>query len=230
MIATVDSFPTVSIEELHGQFVEVVLPRIQTHAALVFRDFKADEKDELTADAFALAWKWMVRLVQRGKDPTKFPTAIATLVCRAVKCGRRLIGQEKAKDALSRRAQRRHGFRVEQMPATTRTSHEGLYAVVGGQRMLDRWEAFLQDNVKTPIPDQVNFRLSFPRFMDGQQDRTRRIAEFLALGNSAKAAAQKFGLSPCRITQIRQRLCKDWFGMHDEMAPFERMAQQAQVG
>jgi hypothetical protein len=87
MIATVDSLPTVSINDLHAQFLTLVLPRIQTHAAVVFRGRKADEKTELLADAIALAWKWFVRLVQRDKDPRAFPTAIATLVCRAVKCG-----------------------------------------------------------------------------------------------------------------------------------------------
>ncbi|OAI42041.1 hypothetical protein AYO40_02080 [Planctomycetaceae bacterium SCGC AG-212-D15] len=222
MIATVDSFPTVSIGGLHGQFLKVVLPRIESHAALVFRSRKAEEKAELLADATALAWKWTTRLVQRGKDPTRFPTAIATLVCRAVRCGRRITRMESAKDVLSKRAQQRHDFRVERLPATTRTHHDGLYNVVGGQRKLDDWEEHLQDNVRTPIPEQANFRLSYPRFMDGQTDRNRRIAEFLAVGNSGKAAAQRFGLSPCRITQIRQRLCKDWHDMHDEQAPFER--------
>jgi len=100
--------------------------------------------------------------------------------------------------------------------------HDRPYNVVGGQRKLDEWEEGLQDNVKTPFPEQVNFRLSFPRLLNRQTDRDRHIAEFLAVGNSGKATAQTFGLSPCRITQIRQQLCKEWHAMHNERAPFER--------
>jgi hypothetical protein len=229
MIATVDSFPTVAIEELHAQFVKIVLPRVESHAALVFRSRKAEDKAELLADAVALAWKWTVRLVNRGKNPWKFPTAIATLVCRAVSCGRRVTRMDSAKDVLSRRAQRRHGFRVERLPAT-RTSHDGRFGVVGGQRTQDEWEEALHDNVKTPVPEQANFRLSYPRFMGSQADRNRRIAEFLAVGNSGKVAARTFGISPARITGIRQQLCRDWHAMHDEVAPFERAGQQACVG
>jgi hypothetical protein len=108
------------------------------------------------------------------------------------------------------------------LPATSRTAHEGLYNVVGGQRKLDEWEEGLQDNAKTPVPEQANFRLSYPRFLRRQTPRNRRLAEYLAMGNSGKTAAQRFRLSPGRVTQIRQRLCKEWHTMHDEHAPFER--------
>jgi transposase len=36
------------------------------------------------------------------------------------------------------------------------------------------------------------------------------MAEFLSLGHSAKQAAEKFNLSAGRITQLRQRWCKEW--------------------
>lgn len=222
MIATVDSFPSVSLEELHNQFLTVVLPRVQAHAGVVFRDRTAGDKAEMTADAVALAWKWFVRLKERGKDVSRFPTRIATLVCRAVSCGRRVTRTESAKDVLSKRAQQRHGFQVERLPASTRTSHDVRCGLVGGQRNQDEWEEVLHENVRTPVPEQANFRLSFPQLLDRQVDRDRRIAEFLAAGNSGKATAHKFGLSPCRITQIRQQLCKEWHAMHDEHTPLAR--------
>jgi hypothetical protein len=40
----------------------------------------------------------------------------------------RLCGQERSEDVLSFVAQRRHGFRVERLPASTRSPHEHLYA------------------------------------------------------------------------------------------------------
>ena len=219
MIAIPDRLPTISLEALRERFVALILPRITTHAAVVFRGHHADQKAEWTADSFALAWLWYTRLYARGKDAADFPATFATVVVRAVKCGRRITGMEKAKDLLSRRAQIRHGFRVERLPATTRAPHDDLYGTVGGQRLHDEHEECLRENVRTPVPDQVNFRLSFPRFLRRQTRRDRRLAHYLSLGNSGKSAAQRFGLSPGRITQIRQRLCKEWHLMHDEQAP-----------
>ena len=57
----------------------------------------------------------------------------------------------------------------------------------------------------TPVPDQVQFRLDWPRFFATLSGRDRRLAAFLALGHSGRQAAGRFGLSPGRVTQLRQR-------------------------
>ena len=64
----------------------------------------------------ALSWKWFLRLAQRGKDPTQFPSAIASYAARAVRSGRGVCGQENGKDVLSPLAQRRHRFTVGKLP------------------------------------------------------------------------------------------------------------------
>jgi hypothetical protein len=219
MIAIPERLPTVSLATLHQHFVARLLPRITVHARIVFRGYGEEQQAELTADSVALAWSWYTRLYERGKDAATFPATFASFVVRAVKCGRRLTGMDKAKDVLSRRAQARHGFRVEAMPATTRAPRNELYGAVGGQRLQDEHEECLRENVRTPVPDQVNFRVSFPAFLGRQTTRDRRLARHLSLGHSGKNAAQKFGLSPGRVTQIRQRLCREWYAMHDEQAP-----------
>jgi hypothetical protein len=56
----------------------------------------------------ALLWHWHLRLAQRGKDVTRFPSALASFAARAVRSGRRVYGQEKDKDVLSPLAQTRH--------------------------------------------------------------------------------------------------------------------------
>src|SRR5688572_4478761 len=90
-----------------------VLPRITRHARFYFRYLKRKpDHEDAVAEAVALAWKWFARLLQQGKHPDEFVSAIATYAVRAVKSGRRLCGQEWAKDVLSRRAQARLGFFV----------------------------------------------------------------------------------------------------------------------
>lgn len=111
---------------------------------------------------------------------------------------------------LSPLAQRRRGFQVEPLPASTRTSVAELYSKPNGQRDMDAFEEVLQDDSTTPILDQVAFRIDWPRFFRSLPKRDRRVARFLALGNSGKDAASKFHLSPGRVTQLRQRWCREW--------------------
>ena len=123
----------------------VVLPRLASHAAVCLRDVRCPhERAELLAELLALGGAWFVRLKHLGKEPERFPTALATFAGRAVRCDRRLCGQLKAKDVLSPVAQRRHGFGVQPLPGG------GLLA--GGL-----FDEALRDNTRSEVPDQVAF-------------------------------------------------------------------------
>lgn len=154
-----------------------ILPRIQLHAEIYFRHVKCpDQRADLIAEVLALAWKWFRRLAERGKDATEFPSALASFAARAARTGRRVCGQEKAKDVLSPQAQQRCGFKVESLPTSTATSQENLYGTFRGQEKLDEFEERLQDNTLTPVPDQVAFRIDWPRFFRQLTCRDRELA------------------------------------------------------
>jgi len=90
-------------------------------------------------------------------------------------------------------------------------------AIVGSDPDLD---------VEHPVPDPATEDDLVGRFaeqVDGDRvdvanvqqvttltDRDRRLAEFLSLGHSGKHVAHKFGISPGRVTQLRQQWCKEW--------------------
>ena len=73
--------------------------------------------DERIADTIALAWKCYLQLLENGKDVDTFKMVFVFTVVRSVRCGRRVTGTEKAKDVMSNRAQRRHGFTVDAIDA-----------------------------------------------------------------------------------------------------------------
>ena len=77
-------------------------------------------------------------------------------------------------------------------------------------------------HTRTPVPDQAAFRLDFPPFLASLSERDRRLAAYLALGHSAVAAARRFGLSPGRVTQLRQRWCRQWRIRQGEETPAAR--------
>ena len=75
---------------------------------------------------------------------------------------------------------------------------------------MDAFEERLQENRRTPVPEQAAFRIDWPEFMRSLSQRDRHLAAFLSMGNSGKEAAEKFHLSPGRVTQLRQGWCREW--------------------
>ena len=113
-------------DRLQAGFLRI-LPRIERHARIYFRDVQCTAKrQDFIAETIALAWSWYRRLMKKGKDASKFASGLARYAARAVGCGRKVTGQEKAKDVLSSVAQKRHGFKVESLPTSTRTSLEKI--------------------------------------------------------------------------------------------------------
>ena len=188
---------------LHTRFV-LLLPRIEAHARIHFREIRcAAKRADCIAEVVALSWKWFLTLEKRGRDATQFVSAIATFATRAVKCGRRVAGMSKAKDAMNGYAQHRHGFTVEKLPDV---------GTLGGNSLAEA----LMDNTMTPPPDAAAFRLDFPRWLASLSDRDRRLAQHLMVGERPLATARRFRLSPARVSQLRRELCEDWERFHGD--------------
>jgi hypothetical protein len=182
---------------LHATFL-TILPRIITHGQAYFRFLQCPiAREDAIAEMVAVAWKWHLRIAQRGKDVSEFVSTVATFAARAVNCGRRLTGMEKPKDVLSHRAQREHGFKVESLPAFSPGSSSPFLEALRG-------------NTETPVVDQVIFRQDFPDWRRTRTDRDRRIIDQLMVGERTSAVAARFGLSPSRISKLRHELHRDW--------------------
>jgi Mor family transcriptional regulator len=158
----------------------------------------------------SLAWMWFLRLAQRGKDAGDYLSTFNDFLVRAVSSGRRIMGTEKAKDAMCVRTLKRRGFKVESLPNDFRASHKSIYSTVHGQQEHDTFEERLSDNSITPIPDQAAFRIDWPAWMQTQTERDRRIIDDLMAGERTFEVSRKYGLSPGRISQLRRRLHDDW--------------------
>jgi hypothetical protein len=206
----IHSSSTPSANALQVAFLALV-PRNRTHGRVCFGHLKCQAKrEDVIAEMVALCWRWFVRLVQKGKDPAQFPSVLACYAARAVRSGRRLARMDRPRDVLSPRAQQLHGFTVQSLPLSTRTSHEALYSSPQGQRRLDAFEERLRDNTITPVPDQVCFRLDFPAWVRTRTERDRRVIEDLMAGERTMDVADKHGLTTGRISQLRRDFLEDW--------------------
>ena len=195
-----------SLDALHARFLALV-PRIELHARISFRHVKCPDKQaDAIAETLAIAWQWYVRLVERGKDPAEFVTTFASLAARHVKAGRKVCGQENSRDALSPLAQQRHGFTVSPLPA-------------GSSLNGNIFDQALHDNTRTPVDEQVCFRLDFPSWRRTRTDRDRRVIDHLMVGERTLDVSQRYGLSPGRISQMRREFRQDWMRFCGEPTP-----------
>jgi len=201
---------------VHAEFLALA-PVLERHARVVFRDRKPADREEAIAEAVAAAFESYVALKARGKDPVRdFPTVMATFAALHVKDDRHVGGSSSSTDVLSGKAQRKHGFRVEFLPSSPRSSFDDLYGEVDGQERQDDFEERLHDNTQTPVIDQVCFRLDWPAFLQTLDRRDRAMVHFLSLGHSGNAAAEKFKRSPGRVTQLRQQWQREWLAFQGE--------------
>jgi hypothetical protein len=204
------SVSQMALPQLQAAFLSM-RPRIVRHASIYFRDVRClQQRADCIAEVVGLCWMWFRRLAQRGKDARHFVSTLATYAARAVRCGGRVCGQLKIKDVLSEWAQQRHGFRVESLPTSTRTSHEFSYGTVHGQRRLDTFEERFQDNTQTPVVEQVCFRIDWPTWLKTRTERDQRIIEDMARDERTLDIAHKYNISPARVSQLRREYHDDW--------------------
>jgi hypothetical protein len=177
---------------------EEALPRIVRHCQIQFRNVRCQStREELTAEAVGLAWKWWVRLYEKGKDPCRFVSAIATFAVRAVRSGRRVAGQEKPKNVMSGRAQTLKGFAVVSLPA---------FSTLSG----NPFDEALADNTRTPVDEQVQFLFDFAAWLATWDTHRRQMMEMMLAGERTSDIAEKVNKSAARISQIRLELCLSW--------------------
>jgi hypothetical protein len=183
--------------DLHASLL-AELPRIRAHARYAFQHVACpDTREDLVAETVAIGWKYFAALSHRGKDPTGFITTLSLRASQAVRAGRGLVRSDNARDALSPVCQRRRNFVVAPLPDGT--------AMVGNV-----FDEALTDNTRTPVPDQVQFRLDFPRWRRSLGRRRRALADAMAAGHRTTELAGMFHLSRGRVSQVRRELCASW--------------------
>jgi hypothetical protein len=205
-----------SPEALQTHFLQI-LPRIETHAQVRFGFLRCPgRRDDAIAETVAVAWGWFLRLVEQGKDVDNFVMVLADYAVRHVRSGRRLCGQERAKDVLSSRAQRLKGFTVEPFPPSILRSHNALSSASHAQDLVDTFEERLRDNTQSPVPDQAAFRIDYPAWLSQLGQRNREIAEDMALDHGTQELAERHKVSQGRISQLRRELHADYRRFHGE--------------
>jgi hypothetical protein len=179
-----------------------MLPVIYRYARISFRDLDPESREDAVAEVIANVTVAIARLAQRGRLRLAFPTVLARYGIAQYRDGRRVGNSFRISEVLSPNAQRKKGFVVERLDRREEDSGEWCEAVVADHR--------------TPVPEQVAFRIDFPQWLAGMPRKKRAIAESLALGNTTTDVARHFELSPGRVSQLRAELYRSWQDFHQE--------------
>lgn len=173
-----------------------MLPRIRALATRRFRDHDVDSREELTAEAVALAFGMYRRLVARGLPDLAYPTPLAAFACRQVASGRRLAGALNVNDVGSLRCAHQCGVRVRSLSQPDPTG--GCWG-----------ELLVEDRTAGPA-DIAAVRIDFHAWLDSLPPRQRRLAVTLATGESTGRVAKLFRISAGRVSQLRRELHAAW--------------------
>jgi hypothetical protein len=203
MIATLQQPRQVTQAQRDERFLEMV-PAIERHAQVAFRNLQPQAREEAICSVLADAFCAYRRLAELGKQDMAYAIPLVRYAVARYRAGRCIANRTNSRDVSALVAQRRRGFRLDSLDRVNVKS---------------TWADMLADNTLTPIPDQVAFRLDFPAWLRGLSRRDRKLARFLALGNTTAEAAQRFGVTPGRVSQLRRALERDWQAFQNDATP-----------
>ena len=176
-----------------NRFVSSVLPVVRAYAYRAFAGYDAERREEYVAEAVSAAFVSFVSLLKRGRARRVTAGRLAYFAVKHVRNGRHVGGsQNGARDAMTTRDGRspiRFGT-IDDLPTVF---HDALV-----------------DNTQSPVSEQAAFRIDFAEFLSGQSEKKQEVAVLLAQGHRGKDVATMVGLTPGRVTQIRQELDTEW--------------------
>ncbi len=181
---------------LHRQFL-ALLPQIVTRVRIAFRHLKPEARAEAVQEVVCNALQRFVRLVKRKKTSIAYAAPLATFGIKQARDGRRVGGHLNCLDISSECCQRLKNLVVDRLDRRDKDDDR-------------QWCEVLVEDRRAAAAAIVQTKLDFSDWLASLKRRDRRVAEFLAQGETTKAAARKFRVSAGRISQLRKELAANW--------------------
>ncbi len=177
-------------------FLAEILPRARRVAWKTFAYFRCDaRREDAVQDVLLDCWACFRRLCEGGRGTRVPPGQVVRFSVLRVKCARRTLGSFPRgghcpdRDALSPRSQLAHGHRTEHLGA---------------------WDASLKDDTRTPVVDQVVFRMDFRAWRGRQAPRDVALIDDLATGEIPYHVARRRQVCPATISKLRVAWRQSW--------------------
>jgi hypothetical protein len=173
-----------------------LLPDIRRQVRFAFRRMPTERREEAIQEALANALVAYVRLYELGKTDVAYASPLASYAAKQVCEGRQVGCPLNSYDVLSPYAQRRQGFSVSRLQRVD--ENDGTWK-----------EVLVEDPSCTPA-ELAASRIDFDAWLMHLSRHKRQIASTLAVGETTCDTANKFQLTPGRISQLRRELADSW--------------------
>jgi hypothetical protein len=173
-----------------------MLPSIERHARTALRRLSGEAREDAHGEVVANCMCAYLRLHQRAELQRAYASVLVRYAVAMYFRGRRVGTTQNSRDVYS---------------STSRTGSQSTIRLIGtpGERHAV-WMECLVDNHRTSVPEQVHFRIEFPRWLSLQTGRNRGIVEMLTLGFSTDEVAHRFKISRGRVSQLRREFDDSW--------------------
>jgi hypothetical protein len=182
-----------------------ILPRIRRRAAYHLRHVSKKDRAEAVQEVVACAYVNYVRLIERGKADLAYAGPLARYAACQYLAGRRVGNRMNVSDVTSAYCQRRKKIVVGQLDRFDDRTSE--------------WEQLVVEDKHSTPADVATTRLDFRAWLESLPERTRCVAETLAMGEATSHVARMFGCSASRISQLRRELYDAWLAFTGEIVP-----------
>ena len=186
----------------HAAF-EAMIPIIETHARISFRHLNPDAREEAIQETICNACQAYFRLVEQGKGAVPHASVLASFAVSQTREGRKVGNSLNICDVSSDYCQQKKNVIVE------RLDHFDLDDQTWG-------EILLEDKHAGPA-DTAAVRIDFAAWLKTLPRQMRKIANFLAKGETTTAASKRFRLSQSRISQVRRQLFEAWHAFQGDV-------------
>ena len=171
------------------------LPLIRSTAAKAYRHLPVAERDEAVAEVVADSTSEFARLAARGRPHFWLIPALAKFAVRKRNAGRRVGTKVSRNDVLS--PVPRKDANVESLESLSRSD-------------VSAWRQAVADSRRTDPAEAAIFRIDFSRWLEGLPGRHREVVLALAEGERPGELANRLGIRPARVSQLRTELRAAW--------------------
>ena len=147
------------------------------HVSIIEELVVIGAKEDAVAECVAISWKNYRTLFMQGRDPAPLVGKIAEFSTRKVRSGQGLNNINPLKDAMSERERHRQGYDIESLDEHPR--HE---------------------------PPDPSLPLDLHEWIDGLDDRQKKIVGMFNRGLNTVEVAERIGVSRMMIYILRKRM------------------------
>jgi hypothetical protein len=194
--------PDRQVRDWQNRFL-LLVPSLRRAANFRVRNLSHDRRQEVVDDIIGVCFAFYARLVARGQEERAYCTALVRFAAARLRQGRQIGCPVSIRDISNRYCREKRGLQLERLDLFD--GAEGTWQ-----------EVLITDRRATPA-DLAASRIDFGAWLATMSPLRRQLAQFLSIGESTRAAARRFAVSPARVSQLRREFQKSWNAFHGEL-------------